>query len=84
MGAHDSFQIQSLIIEFEMNHMLPLALLKIITKLLREVFPDVFSYPLLVYSHRPLHIQRLVPPQEVGHEIESCDGNCDKLQLGDR
>ena len=41
MGAHDSFQIQSLIIEFEMNHMLPLALSKIITKLLQEVFPDV-------------------------------------------
>jgi len=40
MGVHDSFQIQSLIIEFEMNDTLPLALSQIITKLLREVFPD--------------------------------------------
>jgi len=45
MGAHDSFQIQSLIIEFEMNHMLLLALSKIITKLLREVFPDGLFQP---------------------------------------
>src|SRR5712672_2329325 len=40
MGGHDSFQIQSLIMKFEMNHTLPLALSKIITKLLWEVFPD--------------------------------------------
>jgi len=40
MGGHDPFQIQSLIMKFEMNHTLPLALSKIIAKLLWEVFPD--------------------------------------------
>jgi len=40
MGARDSFQISSLIMNFEMNNTLPLALSKIIAKLLFEVFPD--------------------------------------------
>jgi len=38
MGARDSFQISSLIMNFEMNNTLPLS--KIIAKLLFEVFPD--------------------------------------------
>src|SRR5712672_3767337 len=49
MGAHDPFQIQSLIIEFEMNHTLPLALSKVITRLLREVFPDAAIYSCCLY-----------------------------------